>query len=101
MADSQKQAPKADSAREAKLASDEEFRKAEGEKALAEQYKRQSEAREASGVDEATQAVRAAHAAEGGGPWPAELLERNIGPVAPLVGYAPEQAYTSHEDQKD
>jgi hypothetical protein len=94
---------KAEHREAAKLASNPEARNEAGEKALAEQLAQQDAAREENGVadvipeDEAP--IRAAHAGEGGGAWPMELLEkRSIAPVGALVSMRPEELYTSHED---
>lgn len=85
---------------EAKLATDEKARSDASAKVLEDQLTQQAEARNAADVAErpAGTPSRAAHAGEGGGAWPAELLrERFIRPKPPLLTASPETAYTSHE----
>jgi hypothetical protein len=84
----------------AKLASSQDARNEASEKVLAEQLAQQDAARDqlADVIPDAEAPVRAAHAGEGGGAWPLEVLaRRSINPQPPVLAFSPEQAYTSHE----
>jgi hypothetical protein len=93
---------KRDYEREAAILADDDVRKQEGQKVLADQLRQQAEADAPADAltSEQRQATRAANSAEGGGAWPVDLMqERYVNPAAPVVGFDVTGSYTSHTDE--